>query len=788
MNHREHREERLYVCNKHPDAPAESRCKDCEEYLCIDCSIEHNSQHKVIILRQEAMQFARSVINRTFTPTEEESSSKAVLDKLVELTHSHEELQHTAVQAKQKLAHLGADLGHEIDVLHAKANAITEDLEVLKDTNCNRLCEEIKELMNRRDYSSVYRKKEEFSHITANRNALNGEQIDRMLKQIKKFKKSINKLLTSLALRTEENAASEAELGELHRVVGRLEGSLLLYNIVSKRRQLVRPKNVRLHECCEGIEARGSIFITGGKDDDRDTYELPLDDSRGTFATRAEMIQGRCNHALCQIKDSFIYCAGGVFDKTTINKCERYNIAKDEWEEIYSLNESKHNGSMCALADRYIFFVGGGKIGHSCLFATIEVLDTETDNGWEVVQVETRRNKWVPCECANTVAISRSEIMIFGGWEKDKDSRSTCFVYNHETKSLTKAGYKMRRNSAFFYRITPVVHSGRVYAMSPDENIHSFSIKDQEWDIVEASDWKDQVSLNSAKPFVLTGRILHTLWVYELTQSYGHSFNPKNHKFVDCSEGVVIGGVIYIVGGENDSKATVALDMRNYKREVIKKADLNVGRYNHAVEAVDGKYIYCCGGCAGREMLGSCEKYSITADRWYVIPSLKEIKQNVTLCASGNSELFCFGGGLIGHESLFATVEKLDLRDEDAGWTVLNVGHNNQWRPLECIGSVMLNPYEILLFGGWKPNRDESGKCFIYSTVQNDIVMQKTKLRGKTGFYYALRPVNDHKKVYAMDPGFNVHMYDIRTKKWDELHKEDWKEDDKKEEDRCLIF
>ncbi len=784
------REERLFLCNKHPEAPAESRCKDCDEYLCVDCSIDHNPHHKVVILRQEAMQFARSVINRTFTPTEEESSSRVVLDKLVELTRSHEELQQTLRQARLRLGNLGADLSHELESLHAKANAITEDLAILKDTNCNRLCDEIKEFMNRRDYFSVYKKKEEFAKIVANRSALDGTRIDKLIKQIRKHKKALSKLLSSLSLPSEEVIDSESEQAPSHRVVGRLEGTVLLYDLVTRRRQTVRPKNARLHECCEGVEARGCVYITGGKDDDRDTYELSLDDcARGELVVKAEMTQGRCNHAMCQMKDSVVYCAGGVYDKTTLNKCEKYDIDRDEWEEISPLSEAKHNGSMCVLADRYVFFVGGGKIGHSCLFATIEVLDTTAgDSGWEIVPLDAHKSKWVPCECVNSVAISKTEIIIFGGWEKDKDSRASCFIYNHENRTVSKSPSKLRRNSAFFYRIAPVTYSGRIYAMGPDENIHSFFIKDREWDILEANDWKDQIALSSRGPLMLTGRILHTLWVYEVGQGYGHSFNPKNHKFVDCSEGVVVGGVIYIVGGENDSKATVAIDICNYRREVTRKAELNVGRYNHAVEAVDERLIYCCGGCAGRDMLNHCEKYSVEKDRWVVIPRLNEAKQNITLCALGCAALFCFGGGLIGHESLFATAERLDLRDEEAGWQLLNVSPASHWRPLECVGSVQLNPYEILLFGGWKPNRDESGKCFIYNSVQNEVTMQRAKLLGKTGFYYALRPHNDNKKVYAMDPGFNVNIYDVREKRWDILRKEDWKEEDKKEDDRCLIF
>jgi len=784
-------ESATFFCSKHNDHLAESRCKDCNEYLCVDCSIEHNVTHKVVVLKQEAMQFARSVINKTFTPTEEVNCSKAALDKLMELTNSHNELQSMVKQAKQKLVHVGAELNHEIETLHTKANTITQDLVNLKNTNTGHLCEEIKELVNQRDYYSVYKKKEQFEHIIANRDALDNSQLEQLLKQMKKYKKSINKLLASLATRPDENMDQDFDMPELNRIVGRLDSAnnLILYNVATKRRKTIRPKNFQLHECCECIEARGSIFITGGKDDDRDTFEYQLEDTKGEINARAEMNQGRCNHALCLLKDTFIYCAGGVYDKTTINKCERYDIDKDEWEGIPSLNDSKHNGTMCTLADRYIFFVGGGKIGHSSLFSTLEVLDTVGDNSWEKLTVDIGKSRWVPCECTNAIAISRSEILIFGGWEKEKDTRSTAFIYNYSTNSMTKLACKMKSTSAFFYRLPPILLNGKVYAMASDESIHTFNIKTQEWEMIEPDDWKDEISLEKEKPFVLTGRILRTLQIYEISQKYGHKFTPKNTKFNDCSEGVVVNEIIYVIGGENDAKTTLAVDMRSYKREVIIKANLNIGRYNHAVEGVRNEWIYCCGGCAGREMLAACEKYSIKDDKWLFIPKLNEAKQNITLCVTNNYALFCIGGGLIGHETLYDTVEKLDLFDEEAGWTRINIGHDESFKPIECIGSTQINPYQIMLFGGWKPNRNESGKCFIFDIYANDINrMVGTKLPIKTGFYYTLRPYNNMKKIHCMDPAFNVGTFDIKTKQWEAMKKDEWLEEEKKEANDCTIF
>eukprot|EP00826_Nyctotherus_ovalis_P059897 TRINITY_DN8371_c0_g1_i10.p1 TRINITY_DN8371_c0_g1~~TRINITY_DN8371_c0_g1_i10.p1 ORF type:complete len:594 (-),score=162.21 TRINITY_DN8371_c0_g1_i10:75-1856(-) len=572
-----------------------------------------------------------------------------------------------------------------------------------------------------------------------------------------------------------------------HHFVGRLEGSIVLYDVHTKRKRVLRPKDVKLHECCEGIEVADSIYITGGKEDNKDTYEVPLIFSQEVIYVKADMIQGRCNHAVCQVKESFIYVAGGVYGKSTLNKCERYSIELDKWEEIQPLNESKHNGSMCVLNNQYLFFIGGGKIGHTTLFSTIEVMDVMLDEGWRVISVSAEH--WTPCECTNVVALNRSEMLIFGGWERNKDSRSACFVYNYPTGTMTKVMHEMKKNSAFFYRITPVMYDEKVYAMSPEENIHIFSLKSQEWDLLEANDWKDQISLDRSVPLIITGRILHVLHIYEISQRYSHSFNPRNYKFIDCAEGVFLNDYIYIIGGENDSKTTIAIEILNYKRNVLMKADLNIGRYNHAVEGFTFGWIYCCGGCAGREMLNSCEKYSIAKDKWMVIPNLQEAKQNISLCGFNQRALYCIGGGFIGHELLFSTIETLDILDEDSGWQILNIGRNEEWKPLECVGSTQVDPYRIIIFGGWKAGRAETRKCFMFDVRADEVsLMEGVKLCSKTGFYYALRPYNDFKKIYAMDPGFNINSYDILRKKWTVIKKEEWKEEDGRGNEGCTTF
>jgi len=767
-----------FVCRRHNRSQAESLCKDCDQYLCTECTVEHNITHKILVLRHEAIKYARFIVSSSFTPSQEESFSKIALEKLSEIEESYAELQKTIKCTTNKLTRIESQVSQEIEELKSKADLVRNDLLQLKNVDCITLGEEVKRLLENKDYLKVYNKKLKYDRIIANRDALDNESINDLLKQIKKCKSQINKLLISLAIKPQGLSIQTFNSPNNHEIVGRLEGSMMLYNVKTRYKRIIRPNGRIINECSEAIQVSNSIYIIGGKNDNRDTLEYFLDSQRDVFLSKDNLIQGRCNHALCQINDNVIYCAGGVYGRGVINHCERYVVCLNKWENIPPLNEAKHNGALCTLSSRYVFYIGGGKIGHQTLLSAIEVLDTFSSGGWEILGIEDLKRRWVPCECVSALAISNSEILIFGGWEKDKRSRSSCFVYNYGTNLMTRAPHKMLKASAFFYRVAPILYDGIIYAMTPDETIHSYSLKEQKWDVMESSDWRDQLPFTEKEPLMITGRILHTLSIYDVEIRYGHSFDPKNHRFADCSEGIVINNIIYIVGGENDSKDTKAIDLLNYERVVINKAELNVGRYNHALEGIPNAWIYCCGGCAGREMLNHCEKYSIENDRWLVIPKLNESKQNITLCACNKSSLYCIGGGLIGHEVLFSTVERLDLHNEESGWEVITLRNSPSWRSLECVGSSVLNPYQIILFGGWKSNRRETRKCYCFDTVAKQItLMIDTELEVKTGFYYSLRPHNTSKQIYTMDPSFNVNIYDIRTSTWKILRKEEWREE-----------
>lgn len=73
-----------------------------------------------------------------------------------------------------------------------------------------------------------------------------------------------------------------------------------------------------------------------------------------------------------------IIVTGGYINGKLTNRCELYNILRDEWTQLPELNQQKASSSLCLLDSRYLYCFGGlsrNPAGGAYLTNTIEVLD-----------------------------------------------------------------------------------------------------------------------------------------------------------------------------------------------------------------------------------------------------------------------------------------------------------------------------------------------------------------------------------------------------------------------------
>jgi len=776
-------------CQYHPEKIAELFCKNCHAQLCLACSLNHNQSHKVVLHSQESIKFARQVISKDFCIEDESCANEEVLENYENVKKENSIIQDLFSQADKKLVDLEKNIEQQLIKIKQKSEIVRNGLKFIEKFNESDFVNEMKQYLRNGKYEKICELKEDFEKITKERNLLTANFCTKMNRSIEKKTRTLDNVITVLdkslavTIKIPENNIQEGIF------VGKCSEFALLFDVTKNLKRIIKPKDTKIKDCAEAIEVKGNVYFIGGKNDDPDTLKYDPILFKGDLIVCENMNLGRCNHALCQLVQKFIFCAGGVNGNETISSCEKYDIENNKWTKMQNLSLAKHNGTMCSILDRFIFFIGGGLMGHNKLFNSLEFLDTFNENAeWETVELTNSDSDWIPCECMNSIEIRRGEILIFGGWAKEKDSRSSAFIYNHNKKEIIKLP-SMKRNSAFFYRTAPILYKNTVYSMSPDDNIHKFSLETNEWDMVESKIWKEIFIWSSEKPMIMIGKIKNKLTIYEISQRVFHTFEPINKQIIPYCEAIFIQNSIYLIGGKDSSKETLKIDILSYEGTIKILQNLNIGRYNHAIEKLSNNYIYCCGGFCGVNLLSSCEKYSISQNKWYIIPSLTEEKQNISLCTINNHYLYCFGGGEPGHVRVRSTVEKLDLLNEENGWSIVQI--IGDWlTPAECMGAAQISVNSVLLFGGWKINTKDSGKCYELDLKRNRLQILPEKLCSKTGFFYSLKPIVSKNQVYVMDPAYNIHLYDIKNRNWDMINKDDWmiNEEEQNERAGCQIF
>ena len=101
------------------------------------------------------------------------------------------------------------------------------------------------------------------------------------------------------------------------------------------------------------------------------------------------MIVPRHNHGLCSLMN-VIYAVGGQVSSSQItNRCERFDITKNAWEEIPSLPQERMSPSLVG-RDRFVYSFGGLTIDPSeSLKPAIFCIDTSNlEKGWHRFHVE----------------------------------------------------------------------------------------------------------------------------------------------------------------------------------------------------------------------------------------------------------------------------------------------------------------------------------------------------------------------------------------------------------------
>eukprot|EP01022_Parablepharisma_sp_SALTPOND_P026455 TRINITY_DN637_c0_g1_i1.p1 TRINITY_DN637_c0_g1~~TRINITY_DN637_c0_g1_i1.p1 ORF type:complete len:410 (-),score=-5.86 TRINITY_DN637_c0_g1_i1:129-1175(-) len=294
--------------------------------------------------------------------------------------------------------------------------------------------------------------------------------------------------------------------------------------------------------------------------------------------------------------------------------------------------------------------------------------------------------------------------------------------------------------------------------------------------------YKSEVEEQSTKvPMEALNTSLH---YYSCTNSRRSVFllNAKNeglHKVaIDHNGGerfdssVMLGYDLYLVGGHYGSSGRVLptvysvaiLNSLEPHNKAVRRADLKIAREHIGLAQYRDRYIYAIGGYASPNYIASCEKYDATRDKWTLLPALNEERSIPSVCEMCG--YLYVVGGCRGRAKSASTIERLNLLDEEAGWSIMIVEDPSQnWSPRNSSGMCQVSDNTMIIFGGGSAVSKKD--CFVMQIEGDAIAMKEgVPLEEADSFCMNYGSVIQCGKVYSVALSGKVHSFSLKTMKW----------------------
>uniref|UniRef100_A0A0X3PGM8 Kelch-like protein 20 n=1 Tax=Schistocephalus solidus TaxID=70667 RepID=A0A0X3PGM8_SCHSO len=211
-----------------------------------------------------------------------------------------------------------------------------------------------------------------------------------------------------------------------------------------------------------------------------------------------------------------------------------------------------------------------------------------------------------------------------------------------------------------------------------------------------------------------------------------------------CAAFVAIADCIFAIGTYAQNGSCSKVEKFDTKElQWSERAPLSSVRQYHAAIGVSvGQECVVCvfGGCSsnyGSSYSNICELYSPQENRWYVLPSLKESRQNAAAVALPDGQVFVIGGRNVSGY-LVSSVEACHLR-EPADWQGQRKTPGDFWRSVASMNNPRGNHTaiafrgSIFVAGGTNTNGTSVETVEVFSPPDNQQQMgQWTKLTNGT--------------------------------------------------------
>jgi len=233
-----------------------------------------------------------------------------------------------------------------------------------------------------------------------------------------------------------------------------------------------------------------NIFFCGGMRGDqvlKQTFLFEL--NQGRFITRPEMMTPRAFHCL-EDADTGVVAIGGKSINQDTNSCERYDAAKDIWEQFPPLNNPRSSAISLSYQSS-IYIIGGGPPNQE--IAAMEGIKLrEGDRTWKIIQINLLPDYSFPFLCANTSELRDGRFLIFGGFtDKNMKFSETSLTRSCVFNLLTNTVEAVIPLVSEYYIITNksqcINVNGEIVALDERKKIHIFNTQTNIWRVLESN-------------------------------------------------------------------------------------------------------------------------------------------------------------------------------------------------------------------------------------------------------------------------------------------------------------
>ena len=272
--------------------------------------------------------------------------------------------------------------------------------------------------------------------------------------------------------------------------------NLYIYNIKSRRSER-RNINLEIPHLFSAVQMSSETFISGGYLGSfpnwrclKSTYKYK--EERSTISQMSDMILEKGSHKLVGVElpyITYIYSLGGYYNSKFLSLCERYSVESNRWTKMPSLSQKKAGVGACCFNNERIYAFGG-HMGNSNFSGVIECLDINKgeEGVWEIINLVHNKG-WRKRRNPGVIQINGECILVFGG--VDGAYKSDSYIFNVNTKSVSKLNSLLRAADSFNERNAPLIFDNLVYVFGfRNSDIHLFHLQKYKWTFIKRHHWE----------------------------------------------------------------------------------------------------------------------------------------------------------------------------------------------------------------------------------------------------------------------------------------------------------